>query len=299
MMMRIWSPRLCAALMLVASAAIASSAFAQPQINSVISCQSISKSGFYELDQAISPSTPSDCIVITAPNVTLNLNQEEISGAGGGTGIHVMRTAANVFIEGGGATISNFIEGIEIDAANAVAENFTVSGNGDAGVYLNGAKQAKVSNFTANGNNKDGVRLFKASMNVIQGFSAANNGRYGVWLMASSRNTIDLGDLYIQDNSIAGIYLGCWSAGPNGQACKPKVAPSSYNSIFDGYTDGASGGQNYGIAIDLGDNFNKVAHMSAIGNTDADVVDYNTECGNNLWISVEYAKPSSPSPCAQ
>lgn len=301
---RKWLRRLCAALMLVVSAPFAGASFAQPPISSITSCDSITKSGAYQLDAPVSVATSGNCIVIAAPNVTLNLNQHGITGAGGGIGIHAMRTAANVFIEGGGAAISNFVYGIEIDSANAVAENFMVSGNGEAGVYLNGARQAKISNFTANGNFHDGVRLFKASMNVVQGFYAENNSRYGVWLEASSRNTIG-GGFDVQDNAIAGIYLGCWSDGPQGQACKPRVAPSSYNSIFDGGAYATSGGeQRYGIAVDLADNFNKVANVTSLYNTSADVpyydiIDENPDCGNNLWISIIYGTPHPAPDCIQ
>lgn len=290
---------------LIALAASASKAFAQPPISSVISCQTLAKSGAYELDNAITAGAAGDCIVISAPNVTLNLDQFGITGAGGRAGIHVMRTAANVFIEGGGATISGFVAGIEIDAPNAIAENFTVSNNGE-GVLLNGAKQAKLSNFSANGNQSDGVKLFKASMNVLQGFYAENNGRYGVWLIASSRNTIGGGGAGFDtcDNSVAGIYLGCWSDGPHGRACKPRMAPSEHNYVFDGAAYATSGGeQRYGIAIDLADNFNKIANVISKDNTSTvqpyyDVVDQNPDCGGNLWISVEYGTTPPPPACA-
>jgi parallel beta-helix repeat protein len=275
--------------------AVASAPFAQPSFTSITACGPISKSGAYQLDKPISASTPGDCIVIKAPNVTLNLNQNGIAGPLTGVGIHVMRTAANVFIEGGGATISNFLEGVEIDSANAVVENFTAFNNGDAGVYLNGARLAKLSNFTANGNFNDGVRLSRASMNVVQGFYAENNGRYGIWLAASSRNTIDIGESDIDNNVTAGIYLGCSNTGPMGQPCKPALPPSSYNSIFDGYASGGS--QGYGIAIDLGDNFNKIARITAAGNATADVMDENTDCGDNLWISIVYGTPYPAPDC--
>jgi hypothetical protein len=298
-----------------ASIAIASAASAQPPIPypPSQSCAPITKPGFYELETSLTATAPGDCIVIKAANVTLNLNNNSITGygdsgairqtagadaitSGSGAGIHVMPGAANAFIEGNGAVISHFIEGIEIDAPNAFAEHFTVSTNGDAGVYLNGAKQAKISNFTADGNFNDGVRIFKGGMNLLQGFTSENNGRYGVWLEASSRNTI--GSFYLQDDVSAGIYLGCWSVGPQGRACKPSMAPSSYNSIFDGGAYGASGGtENYGVAVDSGDNFNKVAGVTSLYNSTDDVLDNNTDCAGNLWIAIEYGTPNPPQTC--
>jgi len=301
-----------------ASIAIATAASAQPPTpypppQSPQSCAPITKPGFYELETSLTATAPGDCIVIKAANVTLNLNNNSVTGYGGstgirgtvgaeaitsgsGAGIHVMPGAANAFIEGNGAVISRFIEGIEIDAPNAFAEHFTVSTNGDAGVYLNAAKQAKISNFTADGNFNDGVRIFKGGMNLLEGFTAENNGRYGVWLEASSRNTIG-GGFYVQDNAIAGIYLGCWSVGPKGAACKPALAPSSYNSIFDGGAYGASGGgEKYGIAVDLGDNFNKIAGVTSLYNSIDDVLDNNIDCAGNLWISITDGTSIPPAP---
>ena len=49
----------------------------------------------------MSPSA-GDCLVITASNVSLNLNHFDLLGATSGAGIHVMKTAARVFIEGNG-----------------------------------------------------------------------------------------------------------------------------------------------------------------------------------------------------
>jgi hypothetical protein len=311
--------RMCGIAAVAALIAIATAASAQPPTpypppQSPQSCAPITKAGFYELETSLTATAPGDCIVIKAANVTLNLNNNSITGhggsggirrtagadaitSGGGAGIHVMPGAANAFIEGNGAVISGFIEGIEIDAPNAFAEHFTVSTNGDAGVYLNAAKQAKISNFTADGNFNDGVRIFKGGMNLLQGFSSENNGRYGVWLEASSHNTIGGGGFYVQDNKIAGIYLGCWSVGPQGRACKPAMAPSNYNSIFDGGAYGASGGtENYGVAIDLGENFNKVAGVTSLYNSTDDVIDNNIDCAGNLWMSITDGTSIPPAP---
>jgi hypothetical protein len=132
-------------------------AFSQPPI-SITACGKITKAGLYELDNDLVASTPSagDCLVITGANVTLNLNRFGLFGATSAVGIHVMKTAAKVFIECDGSTIETFGVGIQIDAPGALADNFTVRSNTDAGVLLNRAQQADLSNFVALDNKNDG-----------------------------------------------------------------------------------------------------------------------------------------------
>lgn len=238
----------------------------------------ITKAGVYEVEGPLTQSGPADCLLIKAANVTLNLNGESVTGNGGGAGVHIEASAGNAFVEGASSTISGFADGIEIDGANAFVENFYADSNGDAGVYLNSAKQARVANFGATGNT-DGVRIAQGTLNTLQDSTCADNRRYGIWLLGTTHNSIGTFDL--QNNATAGIYAGCWDMGPKMQVCKPAVAPSSFNSIFAGSADG--GTQQYGVAIDLGDNNNRVANNTSKFNT-TDMFDANPDCGNNLWL---------------
>jgi len=67
-------------------------------------------------------SAAGDCLIIRAPNVTVNLNRQIITGQGSGAGVQVLASGANAFIEGDDATISGFSVGIQIDAATVLAE---------------------------------------------------------------------------------------------------------------------------------------------------------------------------------
>jgi hypothetical protein len=101
-------------------------AFSQPPI-SITACQKITKAGLYEVDSDLVASVPSvDCLVITAANVSLNLNRFGLFGATSAVGIHVMKAATKALIEGDGSTIKTFGVGIQIDAPGALADNFTV-----------------------------------------------------------------------------------------------------------------------------------------------------------------------------
>jgi len=192
-------------------------AFSQPPI-AVTTCQKITKPGLYEIDNILITSPAAgDCLVIAAPNVSLNLNGFSLVGATNNVGIHVMKTAAKAVIEGNGSTIRNFGTGIQIDAAGALADNFTVNKNTDAGVVINHAQQAELSNFTSTDNQYDGVRIVGGGFNGLQMPTISGNGRYGVWVEASSNNSV--GNFDISKNALVGIYVGCSQAGPRTRAC--------------------------------------------------------------------------------
>ena len=265
---------------------LAAGAWAQPPI-SIVGCQKITKAGLYNLNPPSPPTLnagPGDCLIIAASNVVLDLNGSIITGGGSGAGVHVMSSGANAFIEGRFATLSGFTEGIEIDAAKTTAENFTATANSDAGVLLSNAKQAKLSNFSADANGNDGVRVFKGSYNAIVGsVTATDNGRYGVWLFSTSHDNV--GNFFVTNDAIAGIYLGCSGSGPRNSSCKPA---SNYNSIFSGWAGPASGGvEAYSIAIDLGNGNNRVTNLSIASPTPPpgyDLFDENAACGTNDWF---------------
>ncbi len=283
-------------LALIAGAAltIPKVAFAQPPI-SVTNCQKITKPGLYEIDSIIIATVPAagDCIVITAPNVSLNLNGFSLLGATAKVGIHVMKTAAKAVIEGNGSIIKTFGTGIQIDAAGALADNFTVNKNTDAGVVINHAQQVQLSNFSSTDNLNDGVRIVGGGFNGLQMPSISGNGRYGVWIEGYSNNSV--GNFDISQNALVGIYVGCSQAGP-GAACLRGVGRSNYNHLFSG-TIKDSGVQQYGVAIDLGDNFNRVVNVYAWLDSQVDLLDENPDCASNDWFAEPIIGRVTPQTC--
>jgi Right handed beta helix region len=276
---------------------------AQPPIPLTSCSTKITKTGLYEVNPPGLSSTGGDCLTISASNVILYLNGFPISGAGNGVGVHILSSASNAFVEGHNAVISGFAEGVEIDGSKDLAENFIAESNSDAGVLLNNAKQAKLSNFSADSNGADGVRLYKGSYNTVAGsISASYNARYGIWLYGTSHDSV--GGFEVQDNTIAGVYVGCSSTGPsaNGSECSPKKMLSKYNSLFSGTLAASGPGlQPYGVVIDLGDDFNRVTNMNGSPfETGGDLVDENANCANNDWFGEEQVfltVPPSPGGC--
>ncbi len=263
----------------------------------ITACGKITKAGLYELDSDLIASSPSagDCLVITASNVSLNLNHFDLLGATNAVGIHVMKTAARVFIEGNGSTIQTFGVGIQIDAPDALADSFTVLSNTDAGVVLNKVQQADLSNFSATNNKNDGVRIVEGGYNVLQTPVITGNGRYGVWAESSSHNSV--GNFDVTDNSLAGIYIGCSQAGPS-SLCKKGSPASNYNSLFSGVAGVSNSGvQQYGVAIDKGDNFNRVVNVRAWQNDEFDMLDVNVGCASNFWFAEPIIGQVAPPAC--
>jgi parallel beta-helix repeat protein len=271
-------------------------AFSQSPI-SITACGKIAKAGLYELDSNLVASEPAsgDCLVITAANVSLNLNRFNLYGATSDVGIHVMKSASRVFIEGSGSTIETFGVGIQIDATGALVDNFTVLSNTDAGVFLNRVTQADLSNFVAMNNKNDGVRINGGSNNVLQMPTIQGSGRYGIWILSSSHNSI--GNFTVQDNTVAGIYVGCSIAGPRG-TCARGTTASSYNYMFSGIAGiFSSGVQQYGVAIGLGDKFNRVVNVQAQQNNELDLLDMNTDCGSDYWFAETEFGAVAPQSC--
>jgi hypothetical protein len=260
----------------------------------ITSCVKLAKAGLYEVDASLSSAGSNDCLVVSASNVILNLNGMELTGTGGGAGVHVMSSASNAMVEGHDAVIQGFSEGVEIDGSKDVAENFTATNNLDAGVLLNNAKQAKLSNFTTSFN-LDGVRVSKGSYNAMTGaIYARDNLRYGIWLTDTNHNSV--GGFTTQNNPAAGVYLGCSATGPTGAACK-LAAKNTYNSIFNGSVQPVNGGaQQYGVAIDLGGGSNRVTNVSSAAPGDAidDLIEENPDCGTNDWFGHGIVFSTSP-----
>ena len=231
-------------------------------------------------------SSTADCLDIKAPNVTLWLDGNTITGMGGGVGIHLLKSATGAFVEGldlsSGAfsSVGSFAVGIEDDANSAIIGHVNADGNSGAGVLLHSVRNTLVSDFSVE-SNAYGVELSGATLCSIQRVSMYGNSTYGMWLTGSSQNIVNF--FYAQDNSVAGVYLGCQvSAGPIGGRCKP----SNKNHIYDGPQVGvATGSQNYGIAIDSGNAGNIISGIFGSGDLTDDLADQNPGCGSDLWFN--------------
>jgi len=241
---------------------------AQQCSSSITMCGcTITSPGVYTVDaglDALSGTTArGDCIDVAAKKVRLLTNAFLIQGQGKGAGIRLLPSADDVFLEGlnanfGSTALIGWQYGLESEASNVISDGFGYFGN-TVGVLLKGATNNILTHSYANGN-------------LV----------YGYWVKGGSRNQIDSGN---QDNGTAGIYLGCSSTGPMGEACEEDSSTTSGNFIYESFGN-SEGLQNYGIAVERGSKRNTIVGNSfgTLGaNTVYDIFDGNPNCDGNLW----------------
>jgi hypothetical protein len=117
--------------------------------------------------------------------------------------------------------------------------------------------------------------------------SGQGHVNFGIWLKNASDNLIS--GFESEDNGIAGVYLGCNAAGPNGKACPISSNGNTLGGWSPGDNDASYKGglllqQSYGIAIGRGSLQNHFLFITGTGNIVDDALDENPNCGTNQWI---------------
>ncbi len=292
----------------------------------------IKSAGTYILNNSLTLSTPGDCIHISASNVTLDLGGFTITGQPGqsstlsGIGIWILPGTTGVSVIGSGSTsasanaISQFQIGMEVDGANAVVDDVEADSN-SVGIKFNGPG-AFGSDLTADSNDKNGIAALPSAIapyltnltadsNLVSGvkLSGTTGGfvamveasidGYGVWLSGASYNT--LANFTLSQNTWSGVYLGCYRSGPLGKACPVGFPPSNNNIITSVSSDpsnvsAAPNTPNYGIAINVGNSYNRVIGVTATNDSPGTYAafDANTGCGTDLWFNNTFTVTNQP-----
>jgi hypothetical protein len=261
------------------------------------------------------------CIDITASKVyLLGDGGPIIEGPGSTTstfGVHVEATANRARVEG--ITAGAFGVAIRVDGPNA-SLLFDTTGLDRRGIVLNGAN-AFLANVISQQDADVGIQINPTATDVlgwyIQAFDDGNvgielngssgalldqavadgNGKFGIWLLSASNNYFD--GFEAQSNGVAGVYLGCNAAGPDGTAC-PSGVPSSNNNGFIGSSygtrnsvvsnTGSPHNQSYGIAVGLGNSHNRFSLITGDANKTDDALDENPHCGGDRWYSNTFTR---------
>lgn len=166
---------------------------ALPTCSATISaCCMITKAGNYQVSSSLT-SSAGDCIDVTAPRVSLNLNNAQITGPGGGIGVHILSTATKAIVIGGadfpGATISGFSTALQIDASLGYLALINVENNTDDGIVNNGTEVtlADVSEYSNGGRGL----IDNASGLALLGFFTESNSSDGIVVNSSSNIRFD------------------------------------------------------------------------------------------------------------
>jgi parallel beta helix pectate lyase-like protein len=297
-------------------AGYASPAHALPScLSPISSCGcSIDSAAVFETSGALVSADPStDCIDIAASGAVLVL-AGNITGPGAGVtadGIHIMSSAAGVFISGTTtplfkllhAVVGGFAMGIQVDGANAEINQLDATGNVTNGVVFNNVTDSDYAESSAKSNaggdgilinggssnlvvdalidmNNYGIEISGSSNNRIVDSEGNSNKVYGLWFAQSNGNHIK--DSSTDSNTGTGTYLGCFATGgPSGKKCPAGMKPSKFNRVI---SSGGNKNGGAGLAVDLSDSSNLLDENGGSSNTTDDAVDKNRKCDHNIWM---------------
>ncbi|RKY37697.1 MAG: hypothetical protein DRP72_02980, partial [Candidatus Omnitrophota bacterium] len=171
-------------------------------------CTSITSSGEYYLDSDIINSGTSNCINITANNVTLDCQNHKIDGDDSAAhGIYVSRSSEQIT----NITIKNCIV-TDWDSANIyfknaggnALQNIIANSSPDYGIYLSFSDSNTFQSIAANSNSKDGIYLEYSESNIFQNVTANSNSNSGIYFWYADPNKFK--NITVNNNKY-GIYL--------------------------------------------------------------------------------------------
>jgi parallel beta-helix repeat protein len=253
----------------------------------------INSSGDYQLTGNLTQSTVNtDCILITVSNVSLKLNDHQISGPGvigNGAGIDINPPTGrvnHVAIEGPGL-IQGFGEGVSFNNADYSQVGLvTAANNVDHGIHGFVVTYLTVSSNVLVRNGLFGLSLNVSFSGTIQNNEASGNGAAtglgtchcgagGIELLSSDANTVN-------NNTANGN--GPQSGSPPLEGDGIYIwGSSNENRVYGNTTDGNIFD---GIQIDNFSSGNQVFNnTSSVGNGAYDLEDDHSACGTDFWGS--------------
>jgi parallel beta-helix repeat protein len=249
----------------------------------VTACGALSVPGSYALATNIGP-VPGGCLIVTAPDVTLDLAGHAITGMGVGTGILIKATADGTKIVSTlpGGEVGGFAVGIRDNSSVTVISgpDLVVADNHADGVWLFHTKSSIVEHVNVQGSADYGIRVQLSGGAVAQFNQVTKVTVYGIWLETSTGAQV-VGNNVIGSGT-AGVYLGCsGTANLQNTTCgrptdESMVAKNTMNS---------NGG--YGIAIADASIGNTIEGNQVSGDKVNDLYDENFHChwptGSNFW----------------
>lgn len=245
----------------------------------------------------VTNSASGDCIHVTVPGVTVDLNGYTLTGNGTGAGVTIMAegTGAHITSSLPGGTITAFSTGIMDLASSVLIENLVVSGNLAAGIHLSSVDGSVVKANSVNNNLRYGIYLEKTNNCVVQhnpqvSFNGNGTVGYGIWVRNSANNLIIANEL--NNNFLAGIWVGFSDRGVSG-SCPWTASPSVDNVIANNGPVNANGQVGIGLECTSAGS-NSVFNNTASGNSMFDGYDSNPGCDSNLWGLDDFAVVNNP-----
>jgi hypothetical protein len=251
----------------------------------------INTPGDYQITADLTAS--SNCILITASNVSLKLNGHIITGANSGTGILVFAAGRldHVGIEGPGL-IKGFATGIALlNTDYSQVNRVTAAANGGIGILANGSTFLTLGYNVTTQNGFFGIELQTCTNSAVafnemngNGIAVSSAIKAGLFVFSASNNN-QVNNNQASGNGVAG---GTFNSG--------LLILSNGNRVYNNSTDGNLGA---GIQATAGAANNQIfSNLSSVGNGGFDLQDDNTNCGTNVWTdNVAFTK--NPSSCVK
>ncbi|MGA3220480.1 MAG: right-handed parallel beta-helix repeat-containing protein [Acidimicrobiales bacterium] len=279
----------------------------------VSACGTLAGAGsFYFLTANLGP-VSANCLVVTAPHVTLNLEGHTITGiwtksTSSGLpvaypyeiGVLIEPTAVGTKVETTvpGAAVDNFTDGIVDQANRAVitGPGLLVDDNAGFGVSLHDATGSVVRKLVIDDSNGAGIGLQLSTGAILRGNMIGSAQIYGIWDQASTGAQIVNND--VGASGTAAIYLGCSdTADLQDLSCGSSSGSEiEHNDLLDN--------GDYGIAIADENLDNSVQGNTVAGDKTYDLEDENAGCeggvtppGNSWSDNTGTANQTTSSSC--
>ncbi len=244
----------------------------------------------YTLTQQLTGIGQGDCIDVTAPRITIEMNGNGISSIGGDrAAISISKGANGAHIVGGGASIGGrygFSFGIYDAGDLALIEKVTIFDFGTIGIFLDTVQGSVVNGINVKEQANVGILLQDTNHCVVENSTASQNvgpkiGKaIGIAIRNSSSMDSSKNNVIIHNQADSN---GLWG-----------IAVFTTGNLITNNTanDNNSEGEGYGWGIYLGASAggNFVTDNTASGNELYDADDESPRCGSNHWNSNMFTK---------
>ena len=247
--------------------------------------------GSYIVTANLAPAAGANCIVVSAPGVTINLNHFTLTGTGSAIGIDIQAAGTGAHVVGG--TVTGFTTGILDNASSALLEGLTVRGNTGNGVFMKTANASVLGTSSITGNGANGVYLANTRDGIVEyntqisGNGASGPG-YGVWIQNNSSATLSYDNIVAGNNfgnggtQLAAVWVGASTNAP--LTCVATSAPSTGNIIVGNQNMNTNAVVGIGLECAAATK-STVSDNHAAANVSFDLFDGNTTCDANSWVA--------------
>ncbi len=230
--------------------------------NVVYQCGDIDVAGIYSMNQSLT--TTGTCLTINVSDVTLDCDNFNIDGDGGGSDYGIFADGSsgseltNITINN--CNVTDFGRGVYFDYTdNSVINNITANSN-SRGIDLNYADSNNLTNITTNLNSQYGIYIYRANSNNLTNITANSNTQTGIYVYSSDSNIIR--------NSVAQFQSGTIDRGIT-------LSSSNLNTLIN-----VTANDNY-YGIYLSGSFNNtLTNITANSNNGGVYIVYNSDYNN-------------------